>query len=98
MSAHQNSSAPPNPPLSHQQQLDNADANFIPQGQERTAQIETLQSYEASVPQTEDEVNQATLQREFPSIDSSLIAAIYSDSKNMSEVREMLQELTREES
>jgi len=73
-----------------------ADDDFLPKGQERTEQMEYFQSYEASATQNEDDVNQATLQREFPSIDSSLIAAIYGDSKSLGATREMLQELTRE--
>jgi uncharacterized repeat protein (TIGR03833 family) len=61
--------------------------------EERSEQMEYLQSYENSKPATEDDTNQATLQREFPNIDSSLIAAIYGDSKSLSTTREMLQEL-----
>ena len=61
--------------------------------EERSEQMEYLQSYENSKPATEDDTNQATLQREFPNIDSSLIAAIYGDSKSLSVTREMLQEL-----
>jgi hypothetical protein len=55
--------------------------------------MEYLQSYESSKPESEDDRNQAILQKEFPNIDSSLIAAIYSDSKSLSATREMLQEL-----
>jgi hypothetical protein len=55
--------------------------------------MEYLQSYESSKPESEDDRNQAMLQREFPNIDSSLIAAIYNDSKSLSATREMLQEL-----
>jgi hypothetical protein len=40
--------------------------------------------------------NQAILQREFPKLDSSLIAAIYGDSSSLSATRELLQELARE--
>jgi uncharacterized repeat protein (TIGR03833 family) len=61
--------------------------------EERSEQMEYLQSYENSKPETEDDTNQATLQREFPNIDSSLIAALYGDSKSLSATREMLQEL-----
>lgn len=57
-------------------------------------QFETMQQYEASARQTEDDKNQAQLQKEYPNIDSSLIAAIYNERKpNMAEVRELLQEL-----
>jgi hypothetical protein len=68
------------------------DTPQIPQG-ERSEQIEYLQSYESSKPESEDDRNQATLRREFPHIDSSLIAAIYGDSKSVGATREMLQEL-----
>jgi hypothetical protein len=86
---HQNFEAPNLPPR-------RSDTDrFLPQGQDRTEQMETLQSYEASKPQTEADRDQETLQREFPSLDSSLIAAIYGDSGSLSATREMLQELTR---
>ncbi|KAF2475183.1 uncharacterized protein BDR25DRAFT_100581 [Lindgomyces ingoldianus] len=66
----------------------------LPQGQDRVEQLEALQSYESSNPQSEDDANQATLQREFPNIDGSLIAALYGDSKSLSATREMLMELS----
>jgi hypothetical protein len=55
--------------------------------------VETLQSFEGSRPESEDDIAQATLQKEFPDIDSSLIAAMYSDSKSLSATRETLQAL-----
>lgn len=55
--------------------------------------MEYLQSYENSKSQSEDDRNQAMLQSEFPDIDSSLIAAIYGDSKSLSATRRMLREL-----
>jgi uncharacterized repeat protein (TIGR03833 family) len=61
--------------------------------EERNEQLEYMQSYEDSIPASEDDRNQAILQREFPDIDSSLIAAIYGDSKSLRTTREMLQEL-----
>ncbi|KAF1979589.1 hypothetical protein BU23DRAFT_446505 [Bimuria novae-zelandiae CBS 107.79] len=70
----------------------------LPQGQDRSHQVEVMQSYESSRPQTEDEENQQILQREFPKIDGSLIAAIYGDSGSLSATREMLQELSSTES
>ncbi|CAI6335128.1 unnamed protein product [Periconia digitata] len=66
----------------------------LPQGQDHSHQVEVMQSYEMSREQTEDELNQSILQREFPNIDSSLIAAIYGDSGSLSATREMLQELS----
>lgn len=69
----------------------------LPQGQDRSHQVEVMQSYEMSRPQTEDEQNQQILQREFPKLDGSLIAAIYGDSGSLSATREMLQELSSTE-
>lgn len=66
----------------------------LPTGQERSEQIEYMQSYEMNRPQTEDDKSQEQLAREFPKIDSSLIAAIWSDNKDMSAAREMLQHLS----
>jgi uncharacterized repeat protein (TIGR03833 family) len=68
------------------------DSPHIPP-EERSEQVEYLQSYEDSRPESQDDRNQAMLQREFPSIDSSLIAAIYGDSKSLSATRKMLEEL-----
>jgi uncharacterized repeat protein (TIGR03833 family) len=82
------------PQQQHNSMPTNINNDLLPQGRERSEQVEYMQSYEAAVPQSEDDTNQATLQKEFPNIDSSLIAAIYGDSKNMGEVREMLQELS----
>lgn len=69
----------------------------LPQGQDRSHQVEVMQSYEMSRPPTEEEQNQAILEREFPKIDGSLIAAIYGDSGSLSATREMLQELSSTE-
>ncbi|KAL6711734.1 hypothetical protein ACN47E_004668 [Coniothyrium glycines] len=65
----------------------------LPTGQDRSHQIEVMQSYEASGRRDEDDSNVEILQREFPKIDGSLIAAIYGDSKSLSATREMLQAL-----
>jgi hypothetical protein len=62
---------------------------------DRSAQLETQQAYESAVPANEDDQNQEILRREFPNMDSSLIAALYSDSKNLAATREMLYELSR---
>jgi hypothetical protein len=66
----------------------------LPQGQERSEQLEYLQSYEANAPQTIEDKDQETLRKEFPTIDSSLIAALYADSQSLSATREMLHELS----
>ncbi|KAF2868475.1 hypothetical protein BDV95DRAFT_579915 [Massariosphaeria phaeospora] len=84
---------PPQPPRPNQA---NPTEGFLPQGQERAEQVETLQSFEAAKPQSEDDKNQEILKREFPKIDSTLIAALYSDSLNLAATREMLHELSRE--
>ncbi|KAJ4303836.1 hypothetical protein N0V90_002737 [Kalmusia sp. IMI 367209] len=70
--------------------------SILPQGQDRSHQVEVMQSYEMSRsrPATEAEQDQAVLEREFPKIDGSLIAAIYGDSGSLSATREMLQELS----
>ncbi|KAF2269762.1 hypothetical protein CC78DRAFT_239244 [Lojkania enalia] len=70
----------------------------LPSGQDRAEQLETMQAYEASKQPSEDDNNQALLEREFPNIDGSLIAAIYGDSKSLSATREMLMELSRDAS
>ena len=87
---HQNTNAP----AGHAPPQRSATEQLLPQGSERSEQIETLQHYESQGAETDDDRNQATLQREFPTIDSSLIAAIYGDSKSLSATREMLQELS----
>ncbi|KAH7392296.1 hypothetical protein DE146DRAFT_758023 [Phaeosphaeria sp. MPI-PUGE-AT-0046c] len=65
----------------------------LPTGQDRSHQIEVMQSYEAAGRKDEHDQNVETLQREFPKIDGSLIAAIYGDSQSLSATREMLGEL-----
>jgi hypothetical protein len=75
------------------QTCNQTDASLLPEGQDRSEQMEYFQSYEMSAKTTEDDVNQATLQKEFPQIDSSLIAALYNDSKDMGGTREALTEL-----
>ncbi|KIW83942.1 hypothetical protein Z517_03188 [Fonsecaea pedrosoi CBS 271.37] len=69
---------------------------LLAQQSDRAEQVEHMQQYEANARQTEDDRIQAQLQREFPNIDSSLIAAIYNERKgqgDLGEVRELLQEL-----
>lgn len=68
----------------------------LPQGQDRSHQIEVMQSYEARGRKDEHDMNVEILQREFPKIDGSLIAAIYGDSQSLSATREMLGELDRD--
>lgn len=68
----------------------------LPQGQDRSHQIEVMQSYEAAGRKTEADTDVEMLQREFPKIDGSLIAAIYGDSGSLSATREMLQALGEE--
>ena len=65
----------------------------LPTGQDRSHQIEVMQSYEAAGRKDDDDENVEALQREFPKIDGSLIAAIYGDTKSLSATREMLHEL-----
>lgn len=94
-------SAPQGPPPSqqhHQQQQhvqrSNTDQMLVGNEGDRAAQVEHMQQFEANAPESEDDRNQAALQKQFPNIDSSLIAAIYNERKpDMAEVRELLQEL-----
>lgn len=65
----------------------------LPTGQDRSHQIEVMQSYEAAGRKDDDDENVEILQREFPKLDGSLIAAIYGDSKSLSATREMLHAL-----
>ncbi|RMD39726.1 hypothetical protein DV735_g5407, partial [Chaetothyriales sp. CBS 134920] len=73
------------------------DEDLLANDPNRGEQFERMQAYEARAPQSEDDRNQAQLQREFPNIDGSLIAAIYNErgQAGLAEVREMLQELNQ---
>lgn len=85
--------APPGPPPSQGIQRSDTE-QLLAQQQDAGAQVETMQQYESNARQTDDDRNQAELQKQFPNIDSSLIAAIYNERKpDMAEVRELLQEL-----
>ena len=90
-SAFNSSVAPPT------QGVRRSDTDFVSSQTDRAAQVEHLQHYESAAAsrQTEDDRNQAQLQKEFPNIDSSLIAAIYNErgKDGMGECRELLQEL-----
>ena len=85
MSSNQNTSGTPNPPPRRVNT-----EQVLPQGSDRTHQVEVLQSYESVARSNEDDDNVAVLQREFPKVDGSLIAALYGDSKSLSATREML--------
>lgn len=83
-------------PQSHGQQHasnSNSSEAVIANLPDRGEQYETMQNYEASARQTEQDRDQETLQKEFPNVDGSLIAAIYGDSGSLSATREMLQAL-----
>ncbi|EXJ96087.1 hypothetical protein A1O1_01213 [Capronia coronata CBS 617.96] len=94
-----------NPSFSQQQQWQQPGApsqgirrseteQILEQQADKAAQVEHMQQYEANAQQSEGDKIQAELQKEFPNIDSSLIAAIYNERPgNLAEVREMLQEL-----
>jgi hypothetical protein len=55
-----------------------------------------MQEYEMNKkkPDSQEDKDVATLQKEFPDMDGSLIAAIYGDSKSLGPTRELLQELS----
>ncbi|EMC95410.1 hypothetical protein BAUCODRAFT_540920 [Baudoinia panamericana UAMH 10762] len=98
-----NYAPPPGPPpgqWSQQQQQQQQprrtdtfeESAFVPD-EERGEQREALEQFEMSKPQSQEDRDLETLQREFPSVDGSLIAALYGDSKSLPATREMLQEL-----
>lgn len=92
-SQQQGYSAPQGPPPSQGVRRSDTD-QLLAQQSDAGAQVETMQQYESHARQTDDDRNQADLQKQFPNIDSSLIAAIYNERKpDMAEVRELLQEL-----
>ena len=95
--------APPGPPPGQQggQQpgaLPRSDTfketDFIPEN-ERGEQREAMQQFamNKSGNQSQQDRDVEELQREFPGVDGSLIAALYSDSGNMGATKEMLMEL-----
>lgn len=98
-SAYQAYSAPPGPPPG-QQPIGQAPArsdtfketDYVPES-ERGEQREAMEQFEMSKPQSDEDRDLETLQREFPSVDGSLVAALYGDSKSLSGTREMLKEL-----
>lgn len=60
---------------------------------DRAEQVEHMQEYEAHALETQDDRNRAQLEKEFPNVDGSLIAALYGEGRGMAETRELLQEL-----
>lgn len=84
--------APPGPPP---RRTDTFQDETIVPAEERGEQREAMENFEMNNTKPESETDRAvaTLQSEFPSIDGSLIAAIFSDSQNVGATREMLQEL-----
>jgi len=90
--------APPGPPPGqHGQQPRRSatfkESDFVPEG-ERGEQREAMEQFEMNKgAQTEEDRDLEMLQREFPSVDGSLVAALYGDSKNLAATREMLREL-----
>ena len=70
---------------------------FVP-ADERAQQREALQQYEMnkSAPETQQARELEELQRQYPTIDGSLVAAIYIDAGNMGATRETLDELAEQ--
>lgn len=83
---------PPGPPPRRADTFN--ETSFVPES-ERGEQREMMENYEMnrSKPESQTDRDVATLQQEFPSLDGSLIAALYGDSQSLSATREMLQEL-----
>lgn len=75
------------------------DENIVP-AEERGEQREAMETFEMNKTKPESEADRAVaaLQSEFPAIDGSLIAALFSDSQNVGATREMLQELASSQS
>ena len=90
--------APPPGPPPGQAPLGRSDTfkegDFVPAG-ERGEQREAMQQFEMnkSGHESKEDRDVATLQQEYPTIDSSLVAALYSDTQDTGATREMLQEL-----
>ncbi|QIW97873.1 hypothetical protein AMS68_003391 [Peltaster fructicola] len=90
---------PPGPPPSQTRsqapKLPDETSRFVPES-ERGEQREALEQFEISHhgQQSPDDRNIEALTRQFPKIDSALVAAIYNDSKDMGASREMLGELS----
>jgi hypothetical protein len=100
--------APPGPPPSHQSGGQHPpppgqgptrsgtfkESDFVPESQ-RGEQREAMQQFEMNKAGNESQQDRdvAQLQQEFPGIDGSLIAALYSDAGNMGATKEMLMEL-----
>jgi len=71
-----------------------AETDFVPDN-ERGEQREAMEQFEMNKSGNESQQDRdvAQLQREFPGVDGSLIAAIHGDSADLGATREMLQEL-----
>ena len=84
---------PPGPPPRKAATFQESD--FVP-ASERGEQREALEQFEISKAgqESQSDRDMASLQREFPKLDGSLIAAIYGDSQSLSATREMLSELS----
>ncbi|KAK3650939.1 hypothetical protein LTR56_005990 [Elasticomyces elasticus] len=69
------------------------ESDFVPT-EERGEQREMLEHFEMSKgSESQEDRDIATLQREFPALDGSLVAALYSDSGSLGGTREMLREI-----
>lgn len=80
-------------PLQPQRRTEQQAEDFVPEA-ERSEQMETMQQYELSKgPDSKEDQDVEMLQREFPGVDGSLVAALYGDTKDTGATREMLQEL-----
>lgn len=94
---------PPGPPPSHNQPTGHApkradtfkESDFVPDS-ERGEQREAMQQFEMNHAgqQSQADRDVEMLQREFPGVDGSLVAALYGDAGSVGATREMLQELS----
>lgn len=87
---------PPGPPPGQQPRRAGTfqESDFVPEG-ERGEQREAIQQFEMNKSGNESQQDRdiAQLQREFPSVDGSLIAALYTDAGSLGATKEMLVEL-----
>ena len=88
--------SPPGPPPGQQPKRSETfkETDFVPESQ-RGEQREAMEQFEMNKAGNESQQDKDVeqLQREFPGVDGSLIAAIHGDSGSMGATREMLQEL-----
>ncbi|KAF2768161.1 hypothetical protein EJ03DRAFT_328532 [Teratosphaeria nubilosa] len=88
---------PPGPPPGHAAKRTDTfkESDFVP-ADERGEQREALEQFEMNKgSQSKEDREMEALQREFPNVDGSLIAALYSDAGSFGATKEMLEEIAK---